>query len=148
MLSFPALVLRDVIAFCACASFRDPMPKTLRLPRPPRGLAMTHNWHVFVWEADVFRCMRPFSASINASFSSKTCQFCHCEEGAFFAPDAAIFKPEAWHPITKHGGSLARPKLRAVSLWDGSKILEFCRFPLYISFRDSIPKTLRLPRPQ
>ena len=33
-------------------------------------------------------------------FSRKTDQICHCEEGAFFAPDAAIFDDAICHPET------------------------------------------------
>ena len=30
-------------------------------------------------------------------------QICHCEEGAFFAPEAAIFNGTICHPETKYG---------------------------------------------
>ena len=30
-------------------------------------------------------------------------RFCHCEEGAIFAPDAAIFNDAICHPETKYG---------------------------------------------
>ena len=30
-------------------------------------------------------------------------RFCHCEEGAIFAPDAAIFNEAICHPGTKYG---------------------------------------------
>ena len=33
-------------------------------------------------------------------FSRKTYQSCHCEEGAAFAPDAAIFDDAICHPGT------------------------------------------------
>ncbi len=59
------------------------------------------NWSVLVWKTDVFHFGGYFCAVSphknlklfvleTASFSSKTYQICHCEEGAFFAPDAAI----------------------------------------------------------
>ena len=38
-----------------------------------------------------------------ASISRKTHQNCHCEEGAIFAPDAAIFDDAICHPETKYG---------------------------------------------
>ena len=38
----------------------------------------------------------------NGRFSRKTCHYlCHCEERS----DVAIFKPKAWHPVAKHGGT-------------------------------------------
>ena len=36
-------------------------------------------------------------------FSRKTHQICHCEEGAAFAPDAAIFNESTCHPGTNYG---------------------------------------------
>ena len=36
-------------------------------------------------------------------FSRKTHQTCHCEEGAAFAPDAAIFNESTCHPGTNYG---------------------------------------------
>ena len=36
-------------------------------------------------------------------FSRKTHQICHCEEGAIFAPDAAIFDGSICHPETNYG---------------------------------------------
>ena len=57
-------------------------------------LAMTQNWNVFVWKTDVFCFMRSFFARCCSapffkrfvpeivSFSRKTHQICHCEEGA------------------------------------------------------------------
>ena len=36
-------------------------------------------------------------------FSRKTHRICHCEEGAIFAPDAAIFDGTICHPETKYG---------------------------------------------
>ena len=38
-----------------------------------------------------------------APFSRKTDQIYHCEEGAFFAPDAAIFDDAICHPETEYG---------------------------------------------
>ena len=38
-----------------------------------------------------------------APFSRKTYQSCHCEEGAAFAPDAAIFNETICHPVTNYG---------------------------------------------
>ena len=58
--------------------------------------------------AVIFACCR--SASFFKHFvseivpiSRKTNQFCHCEEGAIFAPDAAIFNESICHPGTKYG---------------------------------------------
>ena len=36
-------------------------------------------------------------------FSRKTHQICHCEEGAIFAPDAAIFNGTICHPEANYG---------------------------------------------
>ena len=36
-------------------------------------------------------------------FSRKTHQICHCEEGAAFAPDAAILNGTICHPVTNYG---------------------------------------------
>ena len=62
--------------------------------------------------------MRPFCAVVlrtvfkrfvleTVSFSSKPYQICHCEEGAFFAPDVAIFDGTRRYPGTRHGQSCA-----------------------------------------
>ena len=51
-------------------------------------------------------CSAPFFKRFvlkTVSFSSKPDQICHCEEGAFFAPDAAIFDGTRRHPGTKRG---------------------------------------------
>ena len=47
----------------------------------------------------VFNCFVPEIVPI----SRKTYQICHCEEGAFFAPDAAIFDDAICHPGTNYG---------------------------------------------
>ena len=39
----------------------------------------------------------------DCSVSHKTDQICHCEEGAFFAPDAAIFDGTICHSVTNYG---------------------------------------------
>ena len=39
------------------------------------------------------------------SFSRKTGQICHCEEGAFFAPDAAIFNEAIFIMFLPHLGA-------------------------------------------
>ena len=81
-------------------------------------LAMTRNWDGFIWETGVFAlcghfarcCSAPFFKRFvlkTASFSSKPDQICHCEEGAFFAPNAAIFDGTRRHPGTEHGQSCA-----------------------------------------
>ena len=107
--------IRDFVVFCHRASPRDAIPSALRLPRPQSGLAMTRNWSVLIWKTDVFQFLRLFFACCHsASFfkhfvseivpiSRKTNQFCHCEEGAIFAPDAAIFNESICHPGTKYG---------------------------------------------
>ena len=74
---------------------------------------MTPNRGVFVWKTDVFLfyavvfCavsprILPFKRFVPeiAPFSRKTDQICHCEEGAIFAPDAAIFNEAICHPGT------------------------------------------------
>ena len=50
----------------------------------------------------IFSRIHSFSIRINVLFFSNTYQFCHCEEGAFFAPDAAILNAAIRHPGTKH----------------------------------------------
>ena len=50
-----------------------------------------------------FGRIQSFSIRINVLFSRKTYQICHCEEGAFFAPDAAIFNETICHPVAKYG---------------------------------------------
>ena len=75
-----------LLASCSRASPRDSMPSTLRLPRPRCGLAMTRNWDGFVWKTNVFGRIQAFPARINVPFSLKTCQICHCEEGAILRP--------------------------------------------------------------
>ena len=75
---------------------------------------MTRNWDGFIWETGVFllcglsarRRSAPFFKRFvlkTVSFFSKPYQICHCEEGAFFAPDAAIFDGTRRHHGTKHG---------------------------------------------
>ena len=91
-----------------------------------RGLAMTPNRGVFVLKTDdflfyavvfgavslriVFQTFRSGNCSVFNRFvpeiapiSRKTHQICHCEEGAFFAPDAAIFNETICHPGTNYG---------------------------------------------
>ena len=53
----------------------------------------------FIWKTNIFGRIQSFSIGINVRFSGKTYRFCHCEERS----DAAIFKPKASHPGTKHG---------------------------------------------
>ena len=84
ILSFPAPVLRYGMPYlwlkdCHVAAL----------------LAMTQNWNVFIWKTDVFHFLRLFFARCCSapffkrfvpeivSFSRKTHQNCHCEEGAF-----------------------------------------------------------------
>ena len=60
----------------------------------------------FLFYAVVFCAVSPRISSFKrfvpeiALFSRKTYQICHCEEGAFFAPDAAIFNEAICHPGT------------------------------------------------
>ena len=57
-------------------------------------LAMTRNCNVLFWKTDVFEWMQTFSMQINAPFSSKTDQLCHCEEGAFLRPTRQSLRNE------------------------------------------------------
>ena len=76
---------------------------------------MTQNWNVFIWITNVLHFLRLFFARCCSApffkrfvpeivpFFRKTHQICHCEEGAFFAPDAAILNETICHPVTKYG---------------------------------------------
>ena len=75
------------------------------------------NLKCFIWETDVFRFMRSFFARYRSAsffkrfvlkivpFSRKTNQICHCEEGAAFAPDAAIFDETIFILFLPHFGA-------------------------------------------
>ena len=43
-------------------------------------------------------------------FFDQTYRFCHCEEGAAFAPDAAIFNDAICHSVTKYGRAERRSR--------------------------------------
>ena len=101
------------------------MPSALRLPRrcAPRNDTNLERFYLengrFLFYAvvfcavslcTVFQTFRSGNCSVfnrfvpeNALFSRKTCQICHCEEGAAFAPDAAIFNGTICHPGTNYG---------------------------------------------
>ena len=78
---------------------------------------MTQNWGVFVWKTDGFHFLRSFFARCRSAssfkrfvseivpFSCKTDQICHCEEGAAFAPDAAIFNEAIFILFLPHLGA-------------------------------------------
>ena len=90
------------------------MPSTLRLPRrcAPRNDTKLERFYL---ENGRFHFLRLFFARCRSAsffkrsvpeivpFSRKTCQICHCEEGAIFMPDAAIFDDAICHPGTKCG---------------------------------------------
>ena len=116
---------RRISVFCDRDSFLLRAP-VLRHGMPRRSLkdchvaallAMTQNWGVFIWKTDVFCFMRSFFARCRsapffkrfvpeiAPFSRKTNQICHCEEGAAFAPDAAIFNESIFILFLPHLGA-------------------------------------------
>ncbi len=114
-----AVSLRDesefwnFVGFCYRASSRDAMPLALRLPRPQGGLAMTHNWSVFIWKMYAFCCMRSFLRGVaSCRFSNISFQklLCFSERPTKFviarrarAPDAATFNGTRRNPGTKRG---------------------------------------------
>ena len=64
-----------------------------------RGIAPHRLSNVHLGNRSVFNRFVPEIAPI----SRKTSQICHCEEGAAFAPDAAIFNETICHPGTNYG---------------------------------------------
>ena len=163
---------RDFIVSCSRASFRDAIPKTLRLPRPLCGLAMTRNRAflfgkrtvcaeyrylglkserfgsdagAFVWKTGGLGRMQPFSVRINVSFFRITYELCHCEEGAFLRPTR--------QSLTERFAIPERNMGKQNDLIDFVLTLVFHIVFLHsvlcsrASFRDTIPQTLRSPRP-
>ena len=90
-----------LLVSCSRISLWDSMPQTLRLPRPPCGLAMTRNRSVLFGKQIfliVFSCFRLESTS---AFPAKPTDSVIARRAR--APDVAIFKPKVWHPGAKHG---------------------------------------------
>ena len=114
-----AVSLRDRLNFWECCRFLLPCfaagchASNFKIATA----AMTPKRGVFVWKTDVFCFMRSFFARCRSAssfkrfvpeivpFPRKTDQICHCEEGAVFAPDAAIFNEAIFILFLPHLGA-------------------------------------------